>query len=95
MQTEELYLATCQLPGCDDDYDSMFLCVRHYAQRAKTTLTSQEFIAGFAAQQGACPYCLESLGTRFEIDHFHGDCAARASPGQADVPRVPAGHDPP
>lgn len=64
----------CELAGCSDAMDSMLLCSRHYAQRAKTTLTSQEFIAGFAAQQGVCPYCLESLGTRFEIDHYHGDC---------------------
>ena len=66
----------CELGDCTEPMNSTLLCVCHYAQRAKTTLTSAEFLAGFAAQRGVCPYCLESLGARFEIDHFHGACAA-------------------
>lgn len=43
---------------------------------ARIPVTSAEFIVAFAAQGGKCPYCLDRLGAKFDIDHFHGPCEA-------------------
>lgn len=65
---------TCELPGCEAPLDSTRLCISHYAQKAKTPLTAGEFILGFKRQEGRCPYCLDDLGLRFQMDHHHGPC---------------------
>lgn len=76
MQTQEVYSSGCKILGCPNPLTSRLLCGSHYAQRNKTVLKPAEFVAWFDSQAGVCPYCLEPLGSRFEVDHFHGPCAS-------------------
>lgn len=82
MQTELVYGRPCSLPGCPRELKCGSLCGPHYGQVARTSLTPAEFIARFAAQQGACPYCLERIGAKFDVDHFHGACERAHLPGK-------------
>ena len=75
----------CGIPTCGDEIHGLGLCKRHWSQKRKAQVSTAEFIAAFARQNGQCPYCLDPLDTRFEVDHFHGECGPPH--GDADMCR--------
>lgn len=65
----------CSLPGCERLHFSKSLCRRHDTQCRVAGLDAATLIAGFLRADDVCAYCLDALGTDFEIDHAHdGDC---------------------